>query len=736
MNEELERKCLFDFGDEFLESFEVLGEIGRGSFGAVLRARQLSLDRQVAIKYLLPNLSGKDLKRRFKREAKVLCALNHPNVLNIFSYGIDGKAVYLVQELLKGLTLERFFLAEVTPDVNELLRICADVTAALSYCHSQKVFHRDVKPANIFICEDGQAKLLDFGLAKGDKFDTQLTATGCLAGTPLYLAPEQLYESEPHGACDVYALGVVLYEGLTGINPFESDSLDGLYRMKVGRKPTPLNEVMPELPQSLCSLVDELLELEPDERPTAARVEKKLRSLSQTKIEISECQVKRTDATAPLVVKQPKPKRSYLFLLPACLLLAGLLLVFFGREKPFELSIRVLDTSCTSLTVYIDSSLVASVKVDVIDSKTRSSCGVFQMPGKGRSWQGKLDRLPAGRKLTLIGHALVPGKEPKLVEVEASTKPIKPMLMNQWKSFEMDAGPAVHGNKCCLLTKEKGYVTFEIDSGKLLWQQAQKKKVLSVGGNQHAVFIVDIEGQIRALGWESGEDIWQVDLRGKTSNLRVDDDVVVVKGPLGRLICLEGETGKRRWVVGRLLRGGWSVIDDKIYITTLQGRLLKVDVKSGRANESSVLNSEHLTEDPLKAGEHLCFPVDDDKLIIARQDELLLALALEAHITSLTSDDETVFLYMRSLKKLLAIDVKSGQRLWTATAHIDRVDMFSHQGLFYFTDKRNIRCFHSRTGNLLWQTNVSVARRAPPLMTEDGIAFWARDGRYWKLVTQ
>ena len=559
MGEHSERKCLFDFGDEFLESFDVKGEIGRGSFGAVLRANQISLGREVAIKYLLPNLSGDELNRRFKREARVLCSLNHPNIINIYSFGFDGKAVYLVQELLEGQTVENWFDKTETPEIPELVSVCVEVASALAYSHEKGIVHRDVKPANIFLCSNGSAKLLDFGLAKGRAFDTQLTATGCLAGTPLYLAPEQLYESEPNGASDVYALGIVLYEGLAGTNPFECASLDELYRDKISSKPTPLKKVRSDLPSSLCSLVDQMVELEGEDRPSASHVEKKLRAFLSKGIQGEDERNKETDATLPITAKPSISKRWILVLAIFLVILCGVSYLVLGKESPFELDIKVVSASASTITVSIESTLAANVKVDVIDGKTRAEYGTFVMPGRGRRWRERLDRLPAARDFTLVARALVVGKQPKVVQMSAQTKAVGLKQINQWQAFEVDEGPALSSDRCCVLTEKKGFVTFQLATGEVLWQLPPIEGVQSIKGNEQAIYVVTKEGLLEARSWSDGAKLWSVDLKGKTSDPRVEDEIVVIKGTLGKLFCFEGATGKVRWTVDMLLRGGWSV---------------------------------------------------------------------------------------------------------------------------------------------------------------------------------
>ena len=202
---------------------EIVELIGWGGMGFVFKARQLHLDRFVALK-LLPDKLARDPRftERFNREGKVLARLNHPNIVSVYDFGMTEHFYFLLMEFVDGVNLREAMQAgRFSPA--EALRVVPKICEALQYAHSQGVLHRDIKPANILLDTRGQVKIADFGIAKlvGDeKPDVTLTATGAALGTPQYMAPEQLeHPSEVDHRADIYSLGVVFYEMLTGELP-------------------------------------------------------------------------------------------------------------------------------------------------------------------------------------------------------------------------------------------------------------------------------------------------------------------------------------------------------------------------------------------------------------------------------------------------------------------------------------------------------------------------------------
>ncbi|MGI5862657.1 MAG: protein kinase domain-containing protein [Myxococcales bacterium] len=259
--------------------YSVEKEIGRGAMGVVYRALDLQLGRTVAIK-VLDKQAGSDprIREYFLREARAVAQLIHQNIVTLFDAGLEGSAPYLVMELVNGDDL-RTRLQEAPPPLAQTLPLISGVAAALDYAHGRKIVHRDVKPENILVTEDGQAKLMDFGVAHVMREGASSgPRQATVIGTPVYMAPEQIKGEGIGGWTDTYALGAVLYECLTGQPPFEPNA--ALFHHVNTPAPDP-RALRPELPAPLAELVLSCLAKEPKDRPSSAR------EMSETLLEIA-----------------------------------------------------------------------------------------------------------------------------------------------------------------------------------------------------------------------------------------------------------------------------------------------------------------------------------------------------------------------------------------------------------------------------------------------------------------
>ena len=207
----------------FANRYELGEEIGRGGMADVYLARDRLLDRQVAVKVLSPAFASDPTNfERFRREAQSAAGLNHPNIVAVYDWGEDDDAPFIVMEYVPGQTLRDLIQAYGWLSPNEAARIAAEIADALSFAHEHGVVHRDVKPGNVLIAPQGQVKVTDFGIARAETGDP-LTKTGSVLGTATYFSPEQAQGFALDGRSDVYALGVVLYEMVTGTHAFDGD---------------------------------------------------------------------------------------------------------------------------------------------------------------------------------------------------------------------------------------------------------------------------------------------------------------------------------------------------------------------------------------------------------------------------------------------------------------------------------------------------------------------------------
>ena len=263
-----------------LGPYEIVAPIGAGGMGEVYSARDTRLDREVAIKVLPSHLSSDPgLRERFDREARAISKLNHPNVCTLYDVGHQDGIDFIVMEYLEGETLADALMRGPLP-LRQVYRYAREIADALDKAHRLGIVHRDLKPGNIMLTKSG-AKVLDFGLAKYETAapaevteatqQKPLTAEGSIIGTMQYMAPEQLEGADADARTDIFALGSVLYEMVTGRRAFEGKSRASLIAAIMEREPPPLSTIQPMTPAALDSLVRRCLAKDPDDRLQSAR---------------------------------------------------------------------------------------------------------------------------------------------------------------------------------------------------------------------------------------------------------------------------------------------------------------------------------------------------------------------------------------------------------------------------------------------------------------------------------
>ena len=263
-----------------LGKYEVMAVIGAGGMGVVLKAFEPSLDRVVAIKVLAPHLANNDKARqRFAREARAAAAVINPNVIPIYSVASDGKLPYLVMACIQGGSLQQRLDAEGAASVPEVLRIGSQIASGLAAAHEQGLVHRDIKPENILFEGDVErVSITDFGLARAVD-DNTVTQAGTIAGTPMYMSPEQARGEQLDQQSDLFSLGSVLYALCTGQPPYRADSSLGVMRKITDNVPTKICELNSEAPKWLCCIVEKLMARDKADRfETAAEVRDLLES--------------------------------------------------------------------------------------------------------------------------------------------------------------------------------------------------------------------------------------------------------------------------------------------------------------------------------------------------------------------------------------------------------------------------------------------------------------------------
>jgi serine/threonine protein kinase len=302
-----------------LGPYRIVAELGRGGMGTVYSAVDTRLGRQVALKVLLPQYSADSASRqRFLREARAAAQVVHDNVVTVYACDEHDGISYIAMQLLDGCSLDDYLKQQRVLSLTTILRIAREAAAGLAAAHEAGLVHRDIKPANLWLVSpSGRVKILDFGLAKPADSAMELTFHGAILGTPAYMSPEQARGGKLDPRSDVFSLGAVLYRLAAGQLPFAGPNTIAALTALAIAEPMPLRELNRAVPESLATLIHQMLAKRPDERPSsAAEVVKRLDEISE-----SDCTT--AESAAPHF-RRPKPqlaKRSVWIAAGAALLL-------------------------------------------------------------------------------------------------------------------------------------------------------------------------------------------------------------------------------------------------------------------------------------------------------------------------------------------------------------------------------------------------------------------------------
>jgi serine/threonine-protein kinase len=254
------------------DRYRLRGEVARGGMARVYRADDLVRGGEVAIKVVRPELAAALGHGRFLKEIRILARLHHPNILPLLDSREGSGSLYYVSRYIPGSSLQRRLATEGTLPLEEVVRIGRDVAAALDYAHSSEVIHRDVKPGNILL-DDDRALVCDFGIARAVELaggDRLASSSGFAVGTPAYMSPEQATGGTIDYRCDVYGLGCVLYEMLTGEPPFTGPTAQAVLARSLSGEIRSVRMVRPEMPAAGEAAIRSALASEPDRRPGTA----------------------------------------------------------------------------------------------------------------------------------------------------------------------------------------------------------------------------------------------------------------------------------------------------------------------------------------------------------------------------------------------------------------------------------------------------------------------------------
>ena len=303
-------------GQIIKERYEIVEILGEGGMAFVYKAKDKQLQRNVAIKTLKPNYVNQEkFVDRFRREAQTAANLNHPNIVQIFDWGIEDEP-YFVMEYIEGNTLTSIITGNKTVGLNDILYIGSQVANGLKEAHKHGLVHRDIKPGNIMITPDGKVKVTDFGIVSLQNEESDITKTGAVLGTASYISPEQAQGKPVSFESDLYSLGTVLYELIAGNPPFTGDSPIATATKHLTDKPEKLSNYRKDIPKALENAILKLLAKRPSDRFKSAEDLRALLLQQRKQIQINQTQENLVDLT--------NPKIKFRFTLPALIISVAL----------------------------------------------------------------------------------------------------------------------------------------------------------------------------------------------------------------------------------------------------------------------------------------------------------------------------------------------------------------------------------------------------------------------------
>lgn len=568
---------------ETIGRYRIVEEIGRGGLAVVLRAVDTILERSVAVKMILPEQQQSDkFLKRFNREAKALAGLSHPSIVKVLDYGEHQGTPYLVMEYIPGGTLSGRMGR--TYSYVEAAAILAPIAHALNHSHQHKVVHRDVKPANILINESGQPMLSDFGIVKLTETDESqsLTGTGIMIGTPAYMAPEQIQGRTVDGRADIYALGIVFFELITGRKPYVANTPIEL-TLKHLHEPVPRpRQIVRDLPPEVEQIVMRSMAKKPEDRyqdmATFAAVLDRLASGQKGSLKTlerppdrkreptGERQRTMTDpagsAASSVVPGKKGPSKKLVFGLGGAGLIASVALVFGLLVYP----------GVTGKATPTPTHQPTAIKMAQATSKPTQEPTVKPSPTATRTAKPSatpIVEVTPVTTLTLPSNAINPENANRLVELnrieKASVIQIDWTRDGQWI---VDAG----SNRILLIDpatmKASGTISLGLDVPKSIALTQDSQQIFVLIGNQIKVFNMTEKQEERKLSVQGGPNSMALSGDAQTIALGMLDN---------KVLLLDAQTGSSKRVL-RSNYGGWSVAfspDGKLIASgTSQGALM------------------------------------------------------------------------------------------------------------------------------------------------------------------
>jgi predicted Ser/Thr protein kinase len=488
--------------------------MGKGGMGVVYRAREIDTGREVALKVLAPELSrNATYIERFRREAKAVSRLDHPHIIKVYDVGETGGVYYFAMEYLAGPTLSDVLRQRGRLPVTEAVSIIVDIADAIDLAHLHGIIHRDIKPDNIMADEGGSFRIMDFGIAHMQE-GTQLTVTGTIMGTPEYMSPEQSSGGAVDERSDIYSLGIVLYELLTGSVPFSGETaveVLQMHRTKIPESPKLLN---PDIPGRLAGVIDKMVEKNPANRYASFR--HVINAIGQA-IPPSV----RTLVAAPTKQVQPKP--------------------VMKRERPGRrVRERVLLQTPTRVRIALASSILLNVLLFV--------CLTLRSGGPPESAK------PMHSAFAIGGQMFAPpvvSDETIYLGAEDGTLYACELLSGdiQWTfkaGDKITAAPLIDGDRVYIGSWDQYVYALDAAAGEMIWKTRIDGLVFATPVLHHeTLYVCTREGGVFAIDTETGKEKWSSRSGGSAKfSPSVQSGTVFVASDEGRLVAYRTIDGK------------------------------------------------------------------------------------------------------------------------------------------------------------------------------------------------
>lgn len=501
--------------------YQIVECVGRGGMGVLYRAHDATLERDVAIKLMLVDFSVDETAReRFQREAKAIARLQHRNVVTIHELGEEDNTPFIVMEFLGGRDLEKLMRSQPPLSLDEKLDVVIQLCAGLSFAHERGIVHRDIKPGNVRVLDDGTVKILDFGIAKLAIGGT--TQAGMVMGSASYMAPEQAANEPVDGRADLFSTGVLLYELLSGRKPFLGETPTATLYQIVHKEPPPLLSLVPDLPPQLIDVVTRALKKNPDERYSRASemaadlqiVRAILQTPTVSGVTVSEgAELYPAALSTPLDRAQPTPTGGRLAAAELRPAIAGQP-VDVALDKPAagwsapaaaSTNRRTIVIACAAVTVAAIATAALVLRntnagPSPVTDRTAAPSSTTTAPVSDRATPVpsgnvpvpdslSVDSVPTGARILLDGRdtgkitpasITLDGKQPKMLQLQL--KGYQPLVAR------LDSKDLTGGPKVFMLTKDVGPVRVTV-TGSYPFQIVQGSRIVSASKEAHDIVV-------------------------------------------------------------------------------------------------------------------------------------------------------------------------------------------------------------------------------------------------------